>query len=687
MSAPTRPQDVPQTAPAPESPPPTAITPPRGSVAARALLAVAVLVGYFALVAAVVGLLGTVTVLAFTSGVGGYVSVKLALFTGIVALAVLRAVFAVERRGDDAPDGVPLTREEQPELWGLVDEASRQLSVPPPDHLWLVDDVNAYVRQETRLLGLVGGRRHMGIGAALLQVLTVDQLRTVIGHELGHYAGGDTRLGALVYRAGVTIGSTAGNLGRSTLLGRLFVRYERLFQRVSLAVRRRQELRADAGAVAAGGRAVHASALREGQAGAMAWQFFLDRYVMPLWEAGTAPADLYDGFRSLLADPVRQQQLDGARAADGGPADPYDSHPALSVRLAHVQGLPDRPAPGDDRPARVLLRDAEVLERRVTEDVNERVLRELPADRYSFAAEPLDATPYLGGVGDDAVELSRATAAVDGRGAPAGLGRTLALLESRRDDRLWAALTGEEPEHDPQVRAQDVQDVVRGPVAWAAACGLVTAGGAHWRLTWSRGVVLVDEQGAELELAEQLAQVLAERGVAGLRSALTEAGVPLADEVVPAGAVPPDPADELVAVWPDLAARRRTRVDAFATAELLVLVPRTQPWPEGLRRGLAQGVGPGRGGLRTAAVERARAVLRDPLSEVGRRPGVHTVRWADLPSVQLKDSMGVAWVLKLASQPALFSRLTADDPGLVAPAAQTAEVLRQLVGDRLRSKR
>jgi hypothetical protein len=140
-------------------------------------------------------------------------------------------------------------------------------------------------------------------------------------------------------------------------------------------------------------------------------------------------------------------------------------------------------------------------------------------------------------------------------------------------------------------------------------------------------------------------------------------------------------------VWPDLAARRRTRVDAFLTADLLVLVPRRQPWLEGLRRGLAQGFGPGRAGLRTAAVERAQAVLHAPLSALCGRPDVCTLRWAELPTVELKDTMGVAWVLRLPGQPALFSRLTADDPGLVPSTADTAAVLRGLVGDRLRSKR
>lgn len=134
-------------------------------------------------------------------------------------------------------------------------------------------------------------------------------LRGVLAHEMGHYAGGETRVSALVYRAGTTIRRTVLHLGPRTTLGKIFKQYAQLYQRVSLSVRRRQELRADETSVLAVGRAAHESALRSVQASSAAWSFFGDRYVSPVWESGSAPGDLYAGFRRLLAEPSRQPEL------------------------------------------------------------------------------------------------------------------------------------------------------------------------------------------------------------------------------------------------------------------------------------------------------------------------------------------------------------------------------------------
>jgi Zn-dependent protease with chaperone function len=665
-----------------------ALTASRSSVAWSAALAVGMLLGYFVLAVALVAGLGFLAFEAVTRPGTAAIGGKLGLITGLVAVAVLRAAFVVERRGDEAQDGVLVSRQDEPELWALVDEVSAELGVQAPDDLRLVEDVNAFVHQDTRLLGLVGGRRHMGIGLPLLHVLTVDQLRGVIGHELGHYAGGDTRVSALVHRAGATVARTSQHLGPQSRLGGLFAAYARLYQRVSLRVRRRQELRADAGSVRVVGREAHVRALVEVRAAAAAWDFFVSRYVVPLWQAGAAPQDLYAGYRRLLAEPTRQSQVDEVRASatQEEPDDPYDSHPSLAARVEHVRQLPNREAPGDDRPARTLLRNAPAAERQVTDELNSRVLGALPQDRYALDAERLEPGPYTADLLTPVAALARATAAVDGVDGPAGLGRTLAVLEAGRDEALVVALTGDRRDLGQDARRDDLHRLVLGPVVLAAEWALVAAGRAHWQVDWASPLHLVDEHGEDLVLAPVVEQALDEHGVLGLRAALTAAEVPLDAQPLPeVDDVPDDEADTVLAVWPDLYRGWRL-YDGFVTRDQLVLVRQRRRWGHSVRRGVAAQYPLFHARVRRDTAARVSAVLRAPLSEAGRSAETHTVRWDDLAAVHLRRGVLVGSVLRLPGLGKPWDRLKAERGGLAADVTGMAALLRRLVGDRLHTK-
>ena len=82
----------------------------------------------------------------------------------------------------------------------MVRALADEVGTRPPDRIVMVNNVNAYVHEFGPLLGLLRGRRTLAIGAPLLDALDVSQLRAVLGHELGHFAGGDTKSGPIVYR-------------------------------------------------------------------------------------------------------------------------------------------------------------------------------------------------------------------------------------------------------------------------------------------------------------------------------------------------------------------------------------------------------------------------------------------------------------------------------------------------------
>ena len=98
------------------------------------------------------------------------------------------------------PPGLLLTGAEHPRLFALLRDVARRMDTPMPGDVYLVADVNAYVLRVGGVLGL-GGRRVLCVGMGLLAVDDVSQLRAALAHELGHFQGGDTRLGGVLCAA------------------------------------------------------------------------------------------------------------------------------------------------------------------------------------------------------------------------------------------------------------------------------------------------------------------------------------------------------------------------------------------------------------------------------------------------------------------------------------------------------
>ncbi|WP_158101465.1 M48 family metalloprotease, partial [Streptomyces murinus] len=155
------------------------------------------------------------------------------------------------------------------------------------------------VREDARWLGLVPGERRLFLGVALLLGLPGAELDAVLGHELGHYAHHDTRLGHVVAALCDRLAHTVGTLreraareeaeeraefaakaarrraegrppplkrgrtrGPDHYLALVFTAYAKLCLRLTEAVSRRQEYAADLVAARIAGPATTAAALR-----------------------------------------------------------------------------------------------------------------------------------------------------------------------------------------------------------------------------------------------------------------------------------------------------------------------------------------------------------------------------------------------------------------------------------------
>lgn len=475
----------------------------------RAALAVLMLAGFYLVAAGILAALGGGTVWVWANHPGP-AAFKLSLVTLAVASAVGAAVIRAVRARPEGPSGRLVSPDEAPQLWQAVQELAEIARTAPPAEIVLVGSVNAAVTEDTRLMGLIGGRRRLYLGIPLLIGFDVAQLRSVIAHELGHYSGKHTRLGAINYRGRLAVlGTLSGLSGRFS--GWLLRGYASLYFMVEAAVSRRQELEADQASVSAVGSATASRALRELPVLDAAWDFYVERYVASAWEDGQAPEDLFGGFAELLA--ARLDELDRLRGQElPGRHTRWDSHPPIAARVAAMAGMagtagPDRPA--DARPARVLLPDFD------------RICRELGAERAAAQGKQLTSWPELTAASvlaadqREADRIYRVVARI--AGTPTGdLGSLLALVGSGRAPELAHALSPQAPGEQAVTGLAEAVEILLRVAA-------VRSGRATWRHSWSGPAELVGPDGTRLDLGEVAALLVRpeslDEGRAGLAAA------------------------------------------------------------------------------------------------------------------------------------------------------------------------
>lgn len=336
-------------------------------------------------VTAVAAALGLIY-LGYHAGLGALATLrgKAMLFGLLVALGMVVAGLVIAwsllpRFDRFVAPGPELRREEHPALFRELDRVAALIDEQSPKHVYLVGDVNAFVAERGGFMGL-GSRRVMGLGLALLNVLTVSELRAVLAHEFGHFAGGDTSLGRWIHKTRLALVRTLNNLGETgnalSEVGALAVVFAvvhapfrwffAFYMRFTQALSRRQEFDADAVAAQLEGSAALISGLTTVRRAAVAHQLFLGCELGPLISKGLLPP-IGEGFRHFVGEDAIDAEVSRMLDQDEAPEDPWDSHPPLAHRIAALQRLGGPKRATDERLAVELLRNVSVLEAAVAQ--------------------------------------------------------------------------------------------------------------------------------------------------------------------------------------------------------------------------------------------------------------------------------------------------------------------------------
>jgi len=281
-----------------------------------------------------------------------------AMFVCGIVISTVILWSLVPRRDRFSAPGPRLQASEHPRLFSELASIARALDEPMPREVYLIRDLNAWVAERGGVMG-VGSRRVMGLGLPLVRILTVSQFRAVLAHEFGHYYTGDTRLLPWVHKTREAMIRTVINLGSDSLaealakvqLARLMhqlaiaalVWYWKLFMRITQAISRRQEYRADELASHIAGPQPLIDGLCAIHSASAALPSFWQTELVPAIKAGCRPS-IADGFAYYIAVPgiakaIAARVETELRDATTGP---YDTHPPLRDRLAAARRL----APG-----------------------------------------------------------------------------------------------------------------------------------------------------------------------------------------------------------------------------------------------------------------------------------------------------------------------------------------------------
>lgn len=299
----------------------------------------------FIILAALFTLIGLVVLFViFSQRINAYV-IKFGILLLIPALAIVRSLWVTFPR----PQGLKLSRNQVPHLFGLVDELTTKLQAPRFHNILLNKEFNAAVVQVPRL-GIFGWQEnYLLLGIPLMQSLSLAQFKAVLAHELGHLSGNHSRFAGWIYRIRKTWLQIYERLyeseqpGASILFNRFLKWYWPSFNAYSFILARMDEYEADRCAAQLAGVRHAAEALinLHIKASFLECSFWSD-IDNQIQERVDPPDNAYSSMLTFLHRPIAEEQRNlWLKQALAQKTNNADTHPCLADRLKSLGFLTD----------------------------------------------------------------------------------------------------------------------------------------------------------------------------------------------------------------------------------------------------------------------------------------------------------------------------------------------------------
>jgi len=226
-----------------------------------------------------------------------------------------------------------VTPEEAPALWAAVRQAAQKLHTAPPDHIVIGMQFNFYVTEIALIHdhGRAEGRT-LFLSHPLLRQFTEAEALSIVGHELGHFIGEDTRMTRDFYPMRYKFHGTMLALARSGIVAwtsfQFLAFFNWCFAETEGKVSRERELLADQKGASLASAETSARAL-------VKFHALLEAFKQGISEAihdpGRNPLDL--PLRSIIREKLVPNAQFWTELFEQKLPHPLDTHPSLRVRL------------------------------------------------------------------------------------------------------------------------------------------------------------------------------------------------------------------------------------------------------------------------------------------------------------------------------------------------------------------
>jgi Zn-dependent protease with chaperone function len=241
-----------------------------------------------------------------------------------------------------------LHKDEQPLFWDLIQSVAKHIGTAPPDAIIAGMDTTFFVT-EAKIICIDGEicGKTLYVSLPFCSILTKNELSAIIGHEMGHFIGEDTRWTQKfypIYRGSIetfqtlAFSSSENGLAQLAFLPALYLmlHFVNSFQKSEKLISRNRELKADKVGANLSSAVIFASALLKVHIYQYAWQLTLERMKEVITEDKHIInlSSFFNDICHSLPQNFLESEIGGAKIPH-----PSDSHPPLSLRLESI-GVP-----------------------------------------------------------------------------------------------------------------------------------------------------------------------------------------------------------------------------------------------------------------------------------------------------------------------------------------------------------